>query len=51
MTDKRMRQFAESYGLEVVDQFESWGDGMQRFWPDLPPADNPDIVSILRKPA
>lgn len=51
MTDQRMCQFAKSYGLEVVDQFESWGDGMQRFWPDLPPADNPDVVSILRKPA
>ncbi len=51
MTAQRMREFAASYGLEVIDQFESWGEGTERFWPTLPPEANPDIVSVLRKPA
>lgn len=51
MTDTRMREIAGQHRLEVVDQFESWGDGIERFWPNLPKANNPDIVSVLAKPA
>lgn len=49
MTAMLMQEFAKQHGLEVVDQFESWGDGNERFWPTVPPEANPDIVSVLLK--
>lgn len=49
MTDATMREFARKHGLEVVNQFESWGDGMQRFWPTLPPEQNHDVVTVLQR--
>ncbi|MBI3216044.1 MAG: class I SAM-dependent methyltransferase [Mycobacterium sp.] len=51
MTDGLMREFAQRNGLEVVDQFESWGDGIQRLWPELPPEQNHDVITLLRKPS
>jgi SAM-dependent methyltransferase len=51
MTAERMCKCADKYRLEVIDQLESWGDGIQRFGPTLPPEDNTDVVSVLHKPA
>ncbi|MFS0900888.1 class I SAM-dependent methyltransferase [Mycolicibacterium litorale] len=50
MTADMMFDFATNHGLEVTRQFESWGDGNQRFWPTLPVSENHDVVSVLRKP-
>lgn len=48
MSSEKMKSFARESGLVLEGQFDEWGGGRYRIWPDLPPGKGPDIVSILR---
>lgn len=50
MTAKKMSEFCSRYGLELLEQFEEWGNGAHRIWPGLPLEKSPDTISVLRKP-
>lgn len=50
MTAVKMQEFCRELGLELR-QFDSWGEaGEFRFWPELPPEENADVVSVIRRP-
>ncbi len=51
LTADEMRHIVTKNGLELVRQFESWGPDYQRLWPGRAAEDNPDTVSVMRKPA
>jgi ubiquinone/menaquinone biosynthesis C-methylase UbiE len=51
MTASEMKRIVENHGLQLVDQFESWGGGSDRLWPRREPEDNPDVISRIAKPA
>jgi len=50
MTAQTMRQLCKRHGLEIVEQFDCWGDGLTWVWPDLKPEQQPDIVTVFAKP-
>jgi ubiquinone/menaquinone biosynthesis C-methylase UbiE len=50
MTAVKMREYCKEYGLEVLEQFDSWNNGRMHIWPGLPANEGPDIVSVLLKP-
>ena len=50
MTAQKMVDFCQRYGLDVLQQFDSWDNGRVRIWPALPADAGPDIVTIFAKP-
>lgn len=51
MTALQMVKFVEQSGLEIIDQFDSWGRGDLRLWPTVSPDQNPDVITTFRNPA
>ena len=50
LTSEAMRAMCEDYGLKVIEQFEKWGGGYFRLWPNLPVHQNPDTISLIERP-
>lgn len=50
MTQDLMRIFCEEFGLNIIEQFDSWDNNSVHIWPNLPPHAGPDITSVITKP-
>lgn len=49
MTSEKMRLYCKENGLNILNQFDSWGDNIQ-IWPYLPADEGPDIITVFEKP-
>lgn len=50
MTQDLMRIYCEEFGLNLVEQFDSWDNHSVHIWPNLAPHAGPDITSVISKP-
>ena len=51
MTARKMVDLCRQYGLEILQQIDSWDNGHTRLWPELPEnVVGPDVITIFAKP-
>ena len=49
MTAEKMQEYCAENNLNLVSQFETWGDSKVLIWPDQPADIGLDIISIIEK--